>query len=74
MRNSGSIENAQSYGPRFRVMVEALREELCAGDVPVIAGALGGYLCERAGLHFDSPSLRTLGVRYADAYLNVLRG
>jgi hypothetical protein len=103
--DSGSEENARSYAKRLAQMIQDLRADLGAGDVPFVAGKLGEYLSttnkdgspsywplvnqqidsvpakvphtavvESSGLknkgdgvHFDTPSLREFGERYAKA-------
>lgn len=50
--DAGSAENARSYGRRFRQMIICLRDELQAGEVPVITGELGSFLDIRAGCAF----------------------
>jgi hypothetical protein len=98
-------EDAATYAARLTVMIDALRKELGAPDVPFLAGELGAFLKDHPGCkqgfgevnaqlrslrgkvpgfrwvgasgltdrgdhtHFDSPSLRELGRRYARAYL-----
>lgn len=45
---------AGSYGRRFQEMVQGLRAEFSSGDIPVIAGELGPYLCRREECaHFE---------------------
>ena len=103
--DSGSEQLAKSYGERLAKMVNDLRADLGAGEVPFVAGQLGEFLkredkdgktscwplvneqiaalpksvantaaVESTGLkpksdnvHFDSPSLREFGQRYATA-------
>ena len=103
--DSGNENLASTYGERLAKMVNDLRADLGAGNIPFVAGKLGGFL-KRAdkngkpshwplvneqiaalpksvpltasvestglnhkgdGLHFDSPSLREFGKRYAEA-------
>ena len=104
-RDAFEEETARSYGDRLAGMVADLREDLGAGEVPLVVGQLGEFLpnpthqgkyafsklvneqltalpgrvpsaavAESAGLtatgdnlHFDTPSLRTFGLRYAAA-------
>jgi len=102
----GDEKLARTYAERLAGMVHSLRTELGAGDVPFVAGKLGGFLAERERkdgkpsfwlivnkqidslpklaahcavvestglkdkgdfLHFDTPSLRVFGRRYAEA-------
>jgi Carbohydrate esterase, sialic acid-specific acetylesterase len=103
--DSGNENLASSYGERLAKMVADLRADLGAGEIPFVAGKLGGFLkrADKSGkpshwplvneliaalpksvpntasvestglnhkgdtLHFDSPSLREFGKRYADA-------
>ena len=100
---------ARSYAGRLAKMVNDLRTDLGAGEVPFVAGKLGEFLSHQtkegkpdfwpvvneqlaslpalvphtavvdsSGLshkgdqvHFDTPSLRVLGNRYADAMKNL---
>ncbi len=94
--------SASAYGARFSTMIQQLRQDLGAEQVPVIVGELGQFLREpnvlefRAAfsklpesvplcgfvsstgladkgdkLHFDSPSLRIFGARYAAAFAEI---
>ena len=98
--DSGKEENAKSYRERWTKVIGSLREDLNAGNVPVVVGQLGEFFTgafartvdeqlaiiplqvprtafvSSAGLkaksdnvHFDSPSLREFGRRYAHAFL-----
>ena len=92
-------DKAPTYGPKLAGLIQQLRKELNAPNVPVLVGTLGDFIVRRnpdaavinetlqklsaqvpntycvvsAGLthkgdstHFDTPSARTLGLRYAD--------
>lgn len=50
--DSGSREDAASYGERFRKMIQSLRSDLSAESVPVIAGELGPFLQYHEGCDF----------------------
>ncbi len=103
--DSGNEAKSRSYADRLAGMIQDLRADLGAGDLPFVAGKLGEFLSletkektpsywplvneqiasiparvpktavvESTGLkhkgdqvHFDTPSLRTFGQRYADA-------
>ena len=45
-------DDASSYGRRFVEMVQALRTELAAEDVPLLAGELGSFLREHPGCDY----------------------
>lgn len=95
-------ERAVAYGPKLVALVERLRKDLNAPDVPLVVGTLGDFIVARnpnariinetlqqapkriknvycvssAGLthkgdttHFDTPSARALGQRYADVFI-----
>lgn len=110
--DSGSEQLAKSYGERLAKMVNDLRANLGAGDIPFVAGKLGEFLkregkdgkpslwplvneqigalskfvpnaaaVESTGLkhkgdvvHFDTPSLREFGQRYAEAMKKLQAG
>lgn len=103
--DSGKEETAKNYNARLSQMINDLRADLGAGELPFVAGKLGEFLAptskdgtpsfwplvneqiaalpqtapntavvESAGLnhkgdvvHFDTPSLREFGRRYAEA-------
>ena len=50
--DSGNHDDAASYGKRFHYMIESLRSELSAENVPVIAGELGSFLQYNKGSEF----------------------
>lgn len=50
--DSGSRDDAVSYGGRFREMIQSLRSHLAAESIPVIAGELGSFLKHREGNEF----------------------
>jgi len=50
--DSGSRDDAASYGERFSNMIENLRADLSAESVPVIAGELGHFLKQKQGYDF----------------------
>ena len=50
--DSGKLEDASSYGQRFRHMIGSLRAELSQADVPVVAGELGAFLKGYPGADF----------------------
>ncbi len=50
--DSGSRDNATSYGKRFREMIQHLRSDMSAKSVPVIAGELGPFLQHHEGCDF----------------------
>jgi len=50
--DSGSTDDATTYGERFRNMIQGLRSDLPAGSVPVIAGELGPFLRNHEGCEF----------------------
>ncbi len=50
--DSGRREEAESYGERFRRMIQNLRADLSAESVPVIAGELGYFLRQYDGCPF----------------------
>ena len=103
--SDATLERAPKWGAKFESMIKSFRREL--GDVPFIAGELGGYLetykskngnkvlwreinsqlhgwkgkikdyrvvsseglmPKRDNLHFNTESLRILGLRYAEAF------
>ena len=105
-QDSRAEADASGYCRRFVGMVQALRAELDAPALPVVAGELGEFLSQRPefthfrtvnaelrkasetlsacacassrglidkgdSLHFDAPSLRRFGERYAEAYLGL---
>ncbi|MEQ2006890.1 MAG: sialate O-acetylesterase [Limisphaerales bacterium] len=110
--DSGNERLATTYGERLAKMVNDLRADLGAGDVPFVAGKLGEFLkredkggkpslwpkvneqidalpksvsnaavVESSGLkhkgdvvHFDTPSLREFGNRYAEAMKRLQAG
>ena len=45
--DSGSGEDAGSYGVRFRAMIESLRRQFNSPGVPVVAGELGEFIKDR---------------------------
>ncbi|CCH53460.1 protein of unknown function DUF303 acetylesterase putative [Fibrisoma limi BUZ 3] len=95
-------EKAPAYGAKLAELIQRLRRELNAPNVPFVVGTLGDFIVRRnpdAGVinatlqqmpgrvpdtycvvseglthkgdstHFDTPSARTLGVRYADVFI-----
>ena len=103
--SDATLERAPKWGAKFESMIKSFRREL--GDVPFIAGELGGYhetykrkngdcvlwreinsqlhgwkgkikdyrvvsseglMPKRDNLHFNTESLRILGLRYAEAF------
>jgi hypothetical protein len=52
--DSGSPDDAGSYGRRFQSMIRKLRTELSAETVPVIAGELGTFLQRDDGTDFST--------------------
>ena len=50
--DSGSFDDAASYGERFRKMIECLRSDFAAEGAPVLAGQLGSFLRNREGCVF----------------------
>ncbi len=98
--DSGKPDKVASYADRLSVMIDQLRKDLQAEQVPVVLGELiHGYqqndslnvvladaakrihLCAlvssdglgNQALHFDSPSARQFGKRYAAAYLKLVK-
>ncbi|MEI6073903.1 MAG: sialate O-acetylesterase [Verrucomicrobiae bacterium] len=94
--------NPETYNERFAAMIQQLRSDLHAENVPVIVGELGHYLTQPNAaklrtvlselpkslpicgfvssegltpkvdnLHFDAPSLRTFGARYAAVWIEM---
>ena len=55
------------YYQEINKTLHALAEEF---DNIAIASA-GGLTCREDGIHFNSASYRTLGIRYFDAYLSI---
>ncbi|RIV27187.1 sialate O-acetylesterase [Fibrisoma montanum] len=95
-------DKAPTYGAKLAELIQRLRNDLNAPNVPVVVGTLGDFIVRRnpdagvinetlqklpgqvpntycvvaAGLihkgdstHFDTPSARTLGGRYADVFV-----
>jgi len=50
--DSGNADDGNSYGARFQQMINALRLQLTAQNVPVITGELGPFLENRADCRF----------------------
>ncbi|MBV6432034.1 MAG: Carbohydrate acetyl esterase/feruloyl esterase [Bryobacteraceae bacterium] len=100
--DSRGEETIATYRERWTKLMEALRKELNAPDVPIVVGELGEFFTARAPLapkineqlallplhfprtafvssaglkdkgdstHFDTPSVREFGRRYAHAFL-----
>ncbi|WP_247236448.1 sialate O-acetylesterase [Telluribacter sp. SYSU D00476] len=104
--SDSSPEKAEEYAAKLADLIQLLRQELNAPDVPVVVGTLGDFYvakspaaavvnralealpqqvdntaCVSSGglihkgdnTHFDSPSARELGRRYAEAMLKLVK-